>query len=379
MCAKYEDISPVASPQQKLPLLSSQEMRNVLADLQGASSLPQDEEEEEETEFSRVLGEIPDLEGDCSILSLGWNEDLGLEKGDFIEEGAKESSHLVSLESKVGESSESERKESPKKDISCWSKVKTREKAVSDPVPVQKGDMLEFLVEERKEKTWFLVEVTGRGKAGGKNRNYLNVKYSDGSEGGVFIDKHQWRIVKRKEEQEEMRAECSVRLHRVTVGDPGDGQENVEVKAVEKSTDEDRLLSEREHAKERSQPGNVRSESKDRKKKGTRKKTENVKKHDAVLTGAMEKSLLKKSVLNLTSSIRRGDILEYLVEEEEEEDTWFRVEVLGRGKASGKNRNYLNVRYTDGSEGGVFINKHQWRIIRRADDEGKLHEEWLKE
>ena len=43
------------------------------------------------------------------------------------------------------------------------------------------------------------MEVTGRGKLGGKNQNYLNVKYSDGSEGGVYIDKHQWRIVRRKD------------------------------------------------------------------------------------------------------------------------------------------------------------------------------------
>ena len=43
------------------------------------------------------------------------------------------------------------------------------------------------------------VEVTGRGKLGGKNQNYLNVKYSDGSEGGVYIDQHEWRIVKRKD------------------------------------------------------------------------------------------------------------------------------------------------------------------------------------
>merc|ERR1712106_560000 len=134
MCAKYEDISPAASPQQKLPLLSSQEMRNVLAELQDDSILPQ-EEEEEETEFSRVLGEIPDLEGDCSILSLGWNEDIGLEKGESVEEEAK-GSYTFSLEPKVGESSESERKESPKKDISCWSKVKTREKALPEPVPI---------------------------------------------------------------------------------------------------------------------------------------------------------------------------------------------------------------------------------------------------
>ena len=51
---------------------------------------------------------------------------------------------------------------------------------------IHKGDLIEFMISDR---TWFLVEVTGRGKLGGKNQNYLNVRYSDGSEGGVYIDK----------------------------------------------------------------------------------------------------------------------------------------------------------------------------------------------
>ena len=41
-------------------------------------------------------------------------------------------------------------------------------------VNIHRGDLIEFLVGER---TWFLVEVTGRGKLGGKNQNYLNVRY----------------------------------------------------------------------------------------------------------------------------------------------------------------------------------------------------------
>ena len=45
------------------------------------------------------------------------------------------------------------------------------------PVPIHRGDLIEFLVGER---TWFLVEVTGRGKLGGKNQNYLNVRYRCG-------------------------------------------------------------------------------------------------------------------------------------------------------------------------------------------------------
>ena len=48
--------------------------------------------------------------------------------------------------------------------------------------------------------------------------------FSDRSEGGVFIDQHQWRIVRRREtvaleqQQEEAGAAAAVsRLHRVTV------------------------------------------------------------------------------------------------------------------------------------------------------------------
>ena len=49
-------------------------------------------------------------------------------------------------------------------------------------------------------------------------------------------------------------------------------------------------------------------------------------------------------------------------------DLIFRVEVLSKGKSSGENKNYLNIRYTDGSVGGVFIDKHEWRIIKRTDE-----------
>ena len=51
-----------------------------------------------------------------------------------------------------------------------------------------------------------------------------NIFSSDRSEGGVFIDQHQWRIVRRREtvaleqQQEEAGAAAAVsRLHRVTV------------------------------------------------------------------------------------------------------------------------------------------------------------------
>ena len=42
--------------------------------------------------------------------------------------------------------------------------------------------------------------------------------------------------------------------------------------------------------------------------------------------------------------LKRGDLLEYLVEDGDDEQ-WFKVEVMGKGKAGGRNRNYINLRY----------------------------------
>ena len=53
------------------------------------------------------------------------------------------------------------------------------------------------------------------------------------------------------------------------------------------------------------------------------------------------------------------------------EDIVFRVSVLSKGKSSGRNKNYLNVRYSDGSLGGVFINKHQWSFITKSQAEAQ--------
>ena len=50
-------------------------------------------------------------------------------------------------------------------------------------------------------------------------------------------------------------------------------------------------------------------------------------------------------------------------------DIVFQVEVLSKGKSSGRNKNYLNVRYADGSQGGVFINKHQWSFISKSESQ----------
>jgi len=351
MCAKYEDVSAKASSPQKLPMLSNQEMRQVLDDvLESEDHAPIDED------LSGVLGYLPDLEEDCSILSLGLDDKTESEKEETTED--KEST-IVTDDRDAGEgSSKVVNKLSPSKDSTCWNKVKTKDSPV--PVPIQKGDMIEFLVEN---KTWFLVEVTGRGKVGGKNRNYLNVKYDDGSEGGVFIDRHQWRFAERKEVLEEVRNECSVRLHRVTVGDPCEIIQLVQDVPKDMSTDEDILVSEHEPLKDESSPIAIPCSTERRRRKRRKLATINSKQ------GEPQDERLSHHTKNPASLLRKGDIIEFLVEEnneEEPEDTWFTVEVLSRGKASGRNRNYLNVRYKDNSEGGVFIDRHQWRLVRRA-------------
>eukprot|EP00092_Neocalanus_flemingeri_P000611 GFUD01000653.1.p1 GENE.GFUD01000653.1~~GFUD01000653.1.p1 ORF type:complete len:374 (+),score=90.43 GFUD01000653.1:158-1279(+) len=372
MCAKYEDISPAASPLQKSFPLSSWEMMKVLAESQDDFINPQ--EEEEDQELSRVVLDIVDLEGECSNLSLGW-DDIG-------EHNTKDCDDAATSKFKV-ETSENEMKESPKRDISCWSKVKIREKAVLESVPIQKGDLIEFLIDDDE---WFLVEVIGKGKAVGKNRNYLNVRYTDGSEGGVFIDQHQWRKVKRNRE-EDVKADSIVSLNRVSTGE----SPVVQLQRM-KVTEDEILVSENGLVGlvgPRSPLGNVHLRKKGRKKERSRNKSKNLPKHNnTVSTAAIENATnqpnnnnhtkttnqTSKSIETLTklnshaSFIRKGDTLEYLVKVKGEADIWFQVKILGRGRAGGKNRNYLNIRYRDGSEGGVFINKHLWRINNKHAD-----------
>ena len=45
---------------------------------------------------------------------------------------------------------------------------------------LKRGDMLEYLVEDGDDEQWFKVEVMGKGKAGGRNRNYINLRYHYG-------------------------------------------------------------------------------------------------------------------------------------------------------------------------------------------------------
>ena len=192
-------------------LLTSRQMRKVLDDL-GTNSMAENKSEaeedeecgEEETEFSRVLAEIPDLEGDYSELSLGFSEELCLASscgpGPALDTAPAPPSLLLQAEASAVDQTAAGQKllrlaqkvvvhktapdEGGRPGSSCSSPpvmspadTAGQEKAAPQLPPavnIHRGDLIEFLVGER---TWFLVEVTGRGKLGGKNQNYLNVRY----------------------------------------------------------------------------------------------------------------------------------------------------------------------------------------------------------
>ena len=260
-----------------------------------------------------MLAEIPDLEGDYSELSLGFNEELCLGQETSLTPSQSSSLHTppsTSLPSTpTKESTKKEPSKTPSKIESNKSppnpspdKVVPKEEestlsltapVLSPAVPIHRGDLIEFLV---SDKTWFLVEVTGRGKLGGKNQNYLNVKYQDGSEGGVFIDQHQWRIVKRKEflideSPEAAGAIVSSRIHRVTVDIPSSCDETTE---ADTTTDDD------------IQDKPSVSVGASRKRKRCRKRKER-----------MRKVSVDENIFEPSNNIKRGDVIEYVVKEQD--------------------------------------------------------------
>ena len=356
LMAKYNQET---SQPHKLPLLSSQEMRKVLEDLQDDQNLIEPDDQQELNEVLEDISsdsrlqtpDIPEFEED---LGLGWSGERVREARQQPEDRPADS-RLPSNPSPEQTLVETARVVASGGSSSCEGRLEAGGSSEAEAVPIHRGDLIEFLVGER---TWFLVEVTGRGKVGGRNQNYLNVRYSDGSEGGVFIDRHRWRVVQRREEvvvREEEEGEagrpCSVRLHRVTLhpdtslhrtAHPG-----YDTDTTEEEEDCTAAVSESEQPSAAApRPASHRSPRKRRRR--TRKRPREESRPGGWSGPAAE--------------IRRGDRLEYLGG-----DTVFRVEVLSRGKSSGRNKNYINIRYEDGSEGGVFIEQHQWRFIGRGE------------
>ena len=319
-------------------VMSAGQMRQVLEDLGNDSmteaATDEDDDDEEFSEFNRVLAEIPDLEGDYSELSLGFNEELCLGAGGGQDDQSSKQSSLhtppssslpstptkdvtrkitgtkqpvVEVKIKSQESVNASVVTEDSQDESEDDKVLTLPTASSSSssclapaVPIHRGDLIEFLV---SDKTWFLVEVTGRGKIGGKNQNYLNVKYSDGSEGGVFIDQHQWRIVKRREMVMEDSPEGGgagvSRLHRVTLDMTSSCDDSTE---ADTTTDDDHDT--------RDKQASVVSTKSTRKRKKRRKRREK-----------MRKISVDETVFEPSNNIKRGDIIEYVVKEQDEKVT----------------------------------------------------------
>ena len=321
MSDKYLD--PQESSSKKLIPMTSLEMRKVLEDVEDerAEDL---EDEEEQSEFSRVLAEMPDLEVDYGDLSLGFNEELCF--GPATGDDGQSKSVSVTTERKDVEPTERMEDTEVSEDITMTEKgevevlaAQAAAQAASQAVPIHKGDLIEFMISDR---TWFLVEVTARGKLGGKNQNYLNVKYSDGSEGGVYIDKHQWRIVKRKEVGLEESTDQpttlpTLRLHRVTVDLPAQEEFSTETETTTTDTDDCGLTEQ------------------DKQKVGhTRKRKRSRRKRDKERKGSVEES--GGEAANSISSIKRGDRIEYIVKEQDGKVRQGVVEALNKGSQSRK-------------------------------------------
>ena len=258
----YEDISPsegeVTEVPAVLPLLSEQELRRVLEDLQGENSglelwegereftgAPPNIVHEEEPVASRLVdNELPKSGPDecCSATDQKFEiKEGGVEKAmgrvvnfkdkvEVLEEQRKvdieaEASKFVKFREKREITTEEETTEEEEEENlmrpstsgmllfstlggagrdrqqvssqeeedghtsgdgmgpgSCRRRSKQparkrKRRARREPGDVLKrGDMLEYLVEDGDDETWFKVEVMGKGKAKGKNRNYINLK-----------------------------------------------------------------------------------------------------------------------------------------------------------------------------------------------------------
>ena len=130
----------------------------------------------------------------------------------------------------------------------------------------------------------------------------------------VYIDKHQWRIVKRKEVGLEESTDQStslptLRLHRVTVDLPAQEEFSTETETTTTDTDDCGLTEQ------------------DKQKVGhTRKRKRSRRKRDKERKGSVEES--GGEAANTISSIKRGDRIEYVVKEQ---DGKVRQEAGGRG------------------------------------------------
>jgi len=338
---KYEDISPPESPLQKFPLLSPQEMRDVLADLEETDDNQSSPDNKEQ--FKGLLSDIPDLEGDCSNLSLGWNDV-------HEEENIKIEDTEVSVKVRKKENDENNFKRPLKRHQKIENKRKEKVKEAS--IPLQKGDLIEYLVNGKDEQIWFRVEVLSKGKVSGRNKNYINVRYSDGSVGGVFIEMHDWRKIT----DESIIREWRVNHDYFPLLEP---IISLELKQEENGTN----INEHHWGKDITIKNNFEKLDEERFENSVKSQylKDVIDTHYDVID-----TIDSECKGDSASLIKCGDIIDYLVEESgSDQITRFRVQVLSRGKSGGKNRNYLNVRYEDGSTGGIFIDMHKWKVIWR--------------
>ena len=155
MCDKYPDQGSSNKP---IPL-SSYEMRKVLEEVQEERIVQEDrleslEEPEDDSEFSRVLAEMPDLEGDYGDLTLGFNEELCF--GPAMGDDGKSKSVSVSTEKKdVAIPPLEDRIAVPDvDDVKEEGEPSDTAAQTGQAVPIHKGDLIEFMISDR---TWYII------------------------------------------------------------------------------------------------------------------------------------------------------------------------------------------------------------------------------